>query len=221
MKDVLTDDQKQKIQAEETQMAERQEQLDAELAKPEEEQNQGKIEGLKAGIAKNKEDIAAIKSNQNNSVVISDLGNDLSEEVETEEVETEEVEEGNAFGDAVRKAKEAGEDEFEFEGETYKVEESENGEEEEEPKEVVEESCEACNCNPCECAKESLVNRATAAGLTELAQDIATKENWQVVEGTTLRAKYTSIIKKAESDKILLESRYLNNSVKDAFRNLM
>ena len=37
----------------------------------------------------------------------------------------EEIEEGNAFGDAVRKAKEAGETEFEFEGETYKVEESE------------------------------------------------------------------------------------------------
>ena len=39
--------------------------------------------------------------------------------------ESVQVEEGNAFGDAVRKAKEAGETEFEFEGETYKVEESE------------------------------------------------------------------------------------------------
>ena len=37
--------------------------------------------------------------------------------------ESVQVEEGNAFGDAVRKAKEAGEKEFEFEGETYKVEE--------------------------------------------------------------------------------------------------
>jgi hypothetical protein len=35
----------------------------------------------------------------------------------------EELSEGNAFSDAVRKAKEAGEKEFEFEGETYKVEE--------------------------------------------------------------------------------------------------
>jgi len=33
------------------------------------------------------------------------------------------VNEGNAFGDAVRKAKEAGEKEFDFEGKTYKVEE--------------------------------------------------------------------------------------------------
>lgn len=46
---------------------------------------------------------------------------DLNESVELPS--TLELEEGNAFGDAVRKAKEAGEKEFEFEGETYKVEE--------------------------------------------------------------------------------------------------
>jgi hypothetical protein len=34
------------------------------------------------------------------------------------------LKEGNAFGDAVRKAKEAGDDEFDFEGKTFKVEES-------------------------------------------------------------------------------------------------
>ena len=39
---------------------------------------------------------------------------------ETDQVETE----GNAFGDAVRKAKKAGEDEFTVGGETYKVKES-------------------------------------------------------------------------------------------------
>ena len=44
-------------------------------------------------------------------------------------VTEEEVEEGNAFGDAVRKAKEAGKKEFEFEGETFKVEETEEVEE--------------------------------------------------------------------------------------------
>jgi hypothetical protein len=38
--------------------------------------------------------------------------------------EPKKLEEGNAFGDAVRKAKEDGEKEFEFEGETYKVEEA-------------------------------------------------------------------------------------------------
>ena len=50
----------------------------------------------------------------------------LNKMEDAEELEVEEVEEGNAFGDAVRKAKEAGETEFEFDGKTYKVEESLN-----------------------------------------------------------------------------------------------
>jgi hypothetical protein len=75
------------------------------------------------------------------------LRNSLSEEVVTEEVE--EVEEGNAFGDAVRKAKEAGDKEFEFDGKTYKVEESEEVKVEEEEEEAVkEESEEEVNENP-------------------------------------------------------------------------
>lgn len=45
----------------------------------------------------------------------------ISEEVE--EVEEDEVEEGNAFGDAVTKAKENGDKEFEFDGKTYPVKE--------------------------------------------------------------------------------------------------
>jgi hypothetical protein len=52
-----------------------------------------------------------------------------AEEIVEEDEDTEEflgdddddVEEGNAFGDAVRKAKEAGEDEFEVDGKTFKV----------------------------------------------------------------------------------------------------
>lgn len=58
---------------------------------------------------------------------------------EESEVEVEEIEEGNAFGDAVRKAKEDGEKEFEFEGKTYKVEEAEETESVEETKEDDEE----------------------------------------------------------------------------------
>lgn len=61
----------------------------------------------------------------------SDEIEDEMEDPEPNEVEKEEVEEGNAFGDAVRKAKEAGEDEFEFDGKTYKVTESEEEEVEE------------------------------------------------------------------------------------------
>ena len=64
---------------------------------------------------------------------------DVVETLDIEIVEEDSVEEGNAFGDAVRKAKEAGEKEFEFEGKTYKVEESEDAEEDEEP-EVVDDA---------------------------------------------------------------------------------
>ena len=62
-------------------------------------------------------------------------GEEISEGEETEE----EVEEGNAFGDAVTKAKEAGESKFEFDGKTYKVEED-KVEEIEDAEEEVEES---------------------------------------------------------------------------------
>ena len=52
----------------------------------------------------------------------------IEESEDTEEFtgDEEEVEEGNAFGDAVRKAKEAGEDEFEVDGKTYQVKEIES-----------------------------------------------------------------------------------------------
>lgn len=50
---------------------------------------------------------------------------DEDEEPEEEKVEESKTQEGNAFGDAVRKAKEADEDEFEVDGKTYKVKEEE------------------------------------------------------------------------------------------------
>ena len=67
----------------------------------------------------------------------------------------------------------------------------------------------------------SLVIRAKAVGLNELALEIESKLDWQVAEGTILASNYNSIIKKSESDKILNESKYQVNSVKDAFRRLM
>lgn len=54
-----------------------------------------------------------------------DKSDEIEDQLEDPEEMDMEVEEGNAFGDAVRKAKEAGEDEFEFDGKTYKVEEAE------------------------------------------------------------------------------------------------
>ena len=75
-------------------------------------------------------------------------GSGLVPAFESVVTEAEEVEEGNAFGDAVKKAKEAGEKEFEFEGETFKVEESEEV--------PVIESCETCGEQTCECASEEV-----------------------------------------------------------------
>ena len=63
---------------------------------------------------------------------VEDIEESLDLEIVTEEealAEEAKIKEGNAFGDAVRKAKEAGEKEFEFEGKTYKVEEAEETEE--------------------------------------------------------------------------------------------
>jgi hypothetical protein len=65
----------------------------------------------------------------------ADLAEYIEESEETFTVKVKAIEEGNAFGDAVRKAKEAGETEFEFDGETFKVEESEEVEETEEVEE--------------------------------------------------------------------------------------
>ena len=69
--------------------------------------------------------------------------------------------------------------------------------------------------------EESLVIRANAAGLNELASEIASKFDWQVSEGTVLHQKYDAIIKKAEYSNALNESRYQNLSVKDRFSRLL
>ena len=66
-----------------------------------------------------------------------------------------------------------------------------------------------------------LITRARNLNLNELAADIESKLDWQVSEGTVLRSNYEAIIKKAESDQMLNESKYQVNSVKDAFRRLM
>lgn len=79
----MTDDDRLKVSDEENQMKERQTALDAEMAKPEGERNQGKIDGLKAGIAKNKQDIEDIKAGKkadNNSVEVEET-EDLNEGV--------------------------------------------------------------------------------------------------------------------------------------------
>jgi hypothetical protein len=67
--DDLTDDQNERIAAEETQIAKREQDIKDEEAK--DEPNQQKIDGLKAGIVQNNKDIADIKAEQNNSLRIN------------------------------------------------------------------------------------------------------------------------------------------------------
>ena len=69
--------------------------------------------------------------------------------------------------------------------------------------------------------QESLVTRAKASGLNELATEIESKFDWQVSEGTVLHSKYNELIKKAEYSNTLNESKYENLSVKERFSRLM
>lgn len=120
----MTDDDRIKVADEEKQMKERQDELKAEEAKPEGERNQGKIEGLKKGIAKSKQDIAAIKAGPK------------GESVEVEE--TEDLEEGNEFGAARAEAIAKGEKTFKVGDEEYPVEDV-SKEDEENAEEYAEE----------------------------------------------------------------------------------
>lgn len=70
-------------------------------------------------------------------------------------------------------------------------------------------------------AQESLVNRANAVGLNELATEIGSKFDWQVSEGTVLHQKYDETIKKTEYSNKINESKYNNFNVKDNFSRLL
>jgi len=70
-------------------------------------------------------------------------------------------------------------------------------------------------------AKESLVVRAGLLGLNELSSEIFKKQDWQFENNSTLYTKYNTLISKYESDVILNESKYMNDSIKDAFTRLL
>jgi hypothetical protein len=91
-----------------------------------------------------------------------DEDDEESDDEDDEESDEDELEEGNAFSDAVRKAKEAGEDEFEFDGKTYKVEEELDAIDESEETEEVEEVEE--------------VSKSLAEALTEMYESSCVKE---------------------------------------------
>lgn len=69
--------------------------------------------------------------------------------------------------------------------------------------------------------KEQLAVRADLIGLNEMAIEIMGKEDWQFENNSVLYNKYNSIITKAEATEVLNESRYFNNSIKDAFTKLI
>ena len=77
------------------------------------------------------EDTEEVETTEETTEEATEEAKDVLETLDIEIVTEEEIEEGNAFGDAVRKAKENGDKEFEFEGKTYKVEEAEETEAEE------------------------------------------------------------------------------------------
>jgi hypothetical protein len=70
-------------------------------------------------------------------------------------------------------------------------------------------------------AQESLVVRAGLLGLNELSSEIFNKHDWQFENNSALYTKYNTLISKYESDIILNESRYMNDSIKDAFARLI
>jgi hypothetical protein len=69
--------------------------------------------------------------------------------------------------------------------------------------------------------QDSLINRANAVGLNELATEIKSKLDWQVSEGTALYIKYNEAIKKSEYANTLNENRYNDLSIKDKFSRLI
>lgn len=66
----------------------------------------------------------------------------------------------------------------------------------------------------------NMSDRAIAAGLTELAESIAIKEDWQL-DGTKLYTILESEIRKAEATNSLNESRYTTLSIKDRMNKLI
>jgi len=117
------------------------------------------------------------------------------------DAEGEEIAEGNAFGDAVRKAKEAGEKEFEFEGETYKVEESEEAAEEaeeaaEEAEEAAEDAAEAA-----EEAEEAAEEAEESEEESEEAPEAAEEEDAMEAYKNSITEKLSALINKAQEKK--------------------
>ena len=130
--------------------------------------------------------------------LLDDVVESLDIEIVTEEemlAEEKEIEEGNAFGDAVRKAKDAGEKEFEFEGKTYKVEEAE-----------LEES-KGCGCGNAECSCESNEVTEEVEAEEEVTEEVeAEEEVTEEVEAEEVTEEVEAEEEVTESDEEVTES---------------
>jgi hypothetical protein len=69
--------------------------------------------------------------------------------------------------------------------------------------------------------KDILINRANRVDLTKLANEINTKEEWQLSESSMLYQKYNAQITKTEYTQQLNESKYTVNSIRDKFSSLI
>ena len=153
---------------------------------------------------------------------------EASEEVENEE----EVEEGNAFGDAVRKAKEAGEEEFEFDGKTYKVEEeteveateevteevTEEEVAEEESEEAAEEIAESCS-EMLEACYEACKNEAKV--WEEDAHDEHTVESYMKENAALVASLAAQSLKEMKEEYSVEAYEAACNSMIEAYTNKM
>ena len=170
-----------------------------------EEEKEDVEEGLTAAQEKLPEPLKkAILKKQGNS-------DDSSDEEETEDVE-ESIEEGNAFGAAVKAARDNGDSEFQVGGKTYQLKEkvTEDVEDTEEFTGEVEEECEECNQEIAEssCTSEDdedddveegnafgdAVAKAKEAGETEFevgGKTYKVRENWSKI---TLSEKLDRIL---------------------------
>ena len=144
------------------------------------------------------------------------------EDEDDEESDEDELEEGNAFGDAVKKAKEAGEDEFEFDGKTYKVEEeldtvdeSEETEESEEVEEVSKSLAEALT----EMYESSCVKEAKA--YEEDAHDEHTVESYMKENAALVAGLMAKTLKEMKDDYAVEAYEAACNEMAEAYSKKM
>lgn len=135
--------------------------------------------------------------------------------------ESVEVGEGNAFGDAVKKAKDAGEKEFEFDGKTYKVEEDKAEEIEAEINdlgEVEKEDQTDAEKVQADLYEARSINKIQNEWTKVTAEMKSTVDSWKKAEGDS-KAPLLAKLKELTAKKNALESE-LNDAISDKDKDL-